>query len=230
MGAVATSGSSTGSADGASAPIMPHISLSAVDLDRLYPPMRAPADGQLDDLEDDDRDTTLQSGMRIAGEIRAAMLTSGRTRRRDPVGLVSPSLLCVTDRKQERWYPFVDENLSSMVPLRRRELAAEVRRPPVSGGVLDGIVPSGTIAASTSYRCTAAMAATDVAVALRTGSSDRARRKSLATSDPLEGQSGSPITQSRRCECLRFTSFGSKPLSCTRPCNLVQHTQLLYLT
>ena len=72
------------------------------------------------------------------------------------------------------------------------------RRPPISGGVLDGIDPSGTTAAATSYcRCTAAMAATDVAVALPTSSSSHTRGKSLATSDSLEGQSGSPMTLCR---------------------------------
>ena len=63
--------------------------------------MRAPADDQLEDLEDDDQDTILQSGMRIAGEIRTAMLTTGRTRRRDPVGSVSTSLLSVGGHRQE---------------------------------------------------------------------------------------------------------------------------------
>ena len=84
------------------APVMPHLSLSAVDLDRLYPPIRAPADDKLEDLEDDRRDAILQSGMRIASGIRTAMLTAGRTRRRDPVGLLETSLLCVCGHMQAR--------------------------------------------------------------------------------------------------------------------------------
>ena len=44
--------------------------------------MKAPADDQLDDLGDDLGDPIFQSGMRIASEIRIAMLT-GRARRRD---------------------------------------------------------------------------------------------------------------------------------------------------
>jgi hypothetical protein len=82
------------------APVMPHLSLSAVDLDRLYPRIRAPADDKLEDLEDDRRDAILQSGMRIASGIRTAMLTAGRTRRRDPVGLLETSLLCVDGHMQ----------------------------------------------------------------------------------------------------------------------------------
>ena len=91
-----------GNGDPVEAPVMQHLSLSAVDLDRLYSPIREPADDQLEDLEDDDQDTILQSGLRIAGEIRTAMLTTGRTRRRDPVGSVSTSLLSVGGHRQEK--------------------------------------------------------------------------------------------------------------------------------
>ena len=59
-------GSVHGSGSPTEAPVMPHLSLSTVDLDRPYPSMRAPADDQLEDLEDDGRDTILQSGMWIA--------------------------------------------------------------------------------------------------------------------------------------------------------------------
>ena len=64
--------------------------------------MRAPADDQLEDLEDDQRDPILQSGMRIADGIRTAMRAAGRTRRRDPVGALSTSKLCVSDHEQAR--------------------------------------------------------------------------------------------------------------------------------
>ena len=74
-------------------PAMPHLSLSAADLDRPHPPMRAPTDDQPGDLEHNLGDPILQGGMRIASEIRTAMLTEGRTRRRDPVGLLETSLL-----------------------------------------------------------------------------------------------------------------------------------------
>ena len=62
---------------------MPHLDLSPSELDRLYPPIAAPVDERLDDMADDTKDATLQNGMRIADEIRTAMMVQGRTRQRD---------------------------------------------------------------------------------------------------------------------------------------------------
>jgi len=70
---------------------MPHLDLSPTELDRLYPPILAPVDEQLDDMVDDADDSTLQRGMAIASSIRTAMMREGRTRRRDQddvVGMV----------------------------------------------------------------------------------------------------------------------------------------------
>jgi hypothetical protein len=64
-------------------PIMPHLDLSPSELDRLYPPIPAPVDERLDDMVDDMNDSTLQTGIKIADEIRTAMVTQGRTRRRE---------------------------------------------------------------------------------------------------------------------------------------------------
>ena len=47
------------------------------------PPVAASGDEQLDDMVDDAKDSTLQYGMRIAEKIRSAMMTEGRTRRRE---------------------------------------------------------------------------------------------------------------------------------------------------
>ena len=40
---------------------MPHLDLSPTELDRLYPPIPAPVDEQLDDMVDDANGPTLQS-------------------------------------------------------------------------------------------------------------------------------------------------------------------------
>ena len=48
-------------------PAMPHISLSPCDLNRGYPSIVAPEDGDLDDIvndDDDDDDKVLQAGLR----------------------------------------------------------------------------------------------------------------------------------------------------------------------
>ena len=81
---------------------MPHLDLSPTELDRLYPPIPAPVDEQLGDMVDDANDSTPQCGMAIASSVRTAMMTEGRTRRRDQddvVGMVLyPSALGATVR------------------------------------------------------------------------------------------------------------------------------------
>jgi len=72
---------------------MPHNSFEAHELDRLYPPIVAPADERMEDYVDDAADGVLQSGLRIAAGIRENMISKGRTRWRDDqfVGLVCES-------------------------------------------------------------------------------------------------------------------------------------------
>ena len=90
---------------GSGSPAMPHLDLSPSELDRLYPPIPAPVDEQLDDMVDDADDSTLQRGMAIASSIRTAMMREGRTRRRDQddvVGMVLyPSALDATVRSPQ---------------------------------------------------------------------------------------------------------------------------------
>jgi hypothetical protein len=72
---------------------MPHNSYETDELNRLYPPIVAPADERMEDYVDDAADNVLQSGLRIAEGIRENMISKGRTRWRDDqgVGLVCGS-------------------------------------------------------------------------------------------------------------------------------------------
>lgn len=74
----------------AEAPIMPRNRFASHDLNRLYPPIVAPADGRMGNYVDDCTDGVLQSGLRIAEGIRRVMTSRGRTRWRDDqsVGLI----------------------------------------------------------------------------------------------------------------------------------------------
>ncbi len=67
--------------DSDAAPAMPHLLLDAENLDLLYPPLEAPADDRLEDLVDDKDDVVLQSGLKIAENIRSDMHVRGRRRR-----------------------------------------------------------------------------------------------------------------------------------------------------
>jgi len=60
---------------------MPHLDLSAENLDILYPPLEAPADDRLEDLVDDKDDSVFQAGLKIAENIRSDMHVRGRRRR-----------------------------------------------------------------------------------------------------------------------------------------------------
>ena len=83
-----------GSGPHESDPQMPHNSYEADELNRLYPPIVAPADERMEDYVDDTADGVLQSGLRIAEGIRENMISKGRTRWRDDqngVGLVCES-------------------------------------------------------------------------------------------------------------------------------------------
>jgi hypothetical protein len=62
-------------------PTMPHLDLSAENLDILYPPLEAPADDRLEDLVDDKDDSVFQAGLKIAENIRSDMHVRGRRRR-----------------------------------------------------------------------------------------------------------------------------------------------------
>ena len=61
--------------------LMPHTAYTPSELARLHPPIPAPADEQLDDLQTDDHDSLLQHGLRIADQIREQTSQQGRRRR-----------------------------------------------------------------------------------------------------------------------------------------------------
>ena len=62
-------------------PVMPHIALTATELDRLYPPMVPAPEVDNPDLADEALDATFQAGMRIASQVEAEMATLGRIRK-----------------------------------------------------------------------------------------------------------------------------------------------------
>ena len=62
-------------------PVMPHIALSAEDLDRFYPALNPAAEVDDPDLEDEVQDQTYTTGLRIASKIELDMTQLGRTRR-----------------------------------------------------------------------------------------------------------------------------------------------------
>ncbi len=63
------------------ATIMPHLAFEQKDLDQKYPPLQAPDEDQLDDLQEDSHDTVLKTGMAIARKIRDQGQAHGRRRR-----------------------------------------------------------------------------------------------------------------------------------------------------
>ena len=69
---------------------MPHLECTPEELERMYPPIEAPPDDQLDDLQDDNRDGVYQRGLQVAEEIRQQ--TSKQGRRRRPVEEIAKSL------------------------------------------------------------------------------------------------------------------------------------------
>ena len=62
-------------------PVMPHIALSAEDLDRFYPALNPAAEVDDPDLEDEMQDQTYAKGLEIASKIELDMTQLGRTRR-----------------------------------------------------------------------------------------------------------------------------------------------------
>ncbi len=62
-------------------PLMPHLTYSDVELDRLYPRLEAPEDEQLDDLQEDADDHVYQHGLGVAAAIRTETEMQGRKRR-----------------------------------------------------------------------------------------------------------------------------------------------------
>jgi hypothetical protein len=70
-----------GQADGETSPIMPHLTHSPTDLDRLYPSLEAPSDEGLDDMVEPSADGVYQRGLAIAAEIQAQTAVQGRRRR-----------------------------------------------------------------------------------------------------------------------------------------------------
>ncbi len=71
-------------AEGETSPYMPHTQCPASALDSSYPPIEAPADDKLDDLENDSQDTVLQRGIATARQIREDTAKHGRVRK-EPV-------------------------------------------------------------------------------------------------------------------------------------------------
>ena len=62
-------------------PWMPHLALTADELDRRFPTLVAPDDEDPEDITKDTEDHMLQYGIKIANEISEGMLRHGRTRR-----------------------------------------------------------------------------------------------------------------------------------------------------
>ena len=60
---------------------MPHLAFGDVEMEELYPRLVAPADEHPDDPTVDISDLILQTGQRIADDIRSTMRTEGRWRR-----------------------------------------------------------------------------------------------------------------------------------------------------
>ncbi len=61
-------------------PVMPHVQLSAKELEEVYPKLVAPPDEQLEDFVQDDRDMVYQHGLSIAGKIQQEVEEQGRRR------------------------------------------------------------------------------------------------------------------------------------------------------
>ena len=63
------------------APVMPHLDLGQDELDAQYPPLQAPAEQHLEDLEDDHNDCVYQAGLKVASEVTRETQEFGRRRR-----------------------------------------------------------------------------------------------------------------------------------------------------
>ena len=61
-------------------PIMPHITHSTTELNEMHPSLEAPEDLSLEDFANDLQDTVLSKGMKIASQIREAVIRTGRKR------------------------------------------------------------------------------------------------------------------------------------------------------
>ena len=73
------------------APSLPHMAYSSEELDKAYPPLEAPPEEHLGDLEDDRADSTLQAGMQVAREIAENTRVHGRRRRPPEPKLAAPN-------------------------------------------------------------------------------------------------------------------------------------------
>jgi hypothetical protein len=62
-------------------PVLPHVTLEPDELDKQYPPMSAPPHDELDDIMEDADDPVLQTGLRLAEDIRQCKRLQGRLRR-----------------------------------------------------------------------------------------------------------------------------------------------------
>ena len=63
------------------APVMPHLDLGQDELDAQYPPLQAPAEQHLEDLQDDHNDCVYQAGLKVASEVTRETQEFGRRRR-----------------------------------------------------------------------------------------------------------------------------------------------------
>ena len=88
IGSVAGNGKESELSLGSESPAMPHLDHDTENLDAMYPPLEAPADDRMEDLIADRDDGVLQTGLKIAEEIRSDMLVRGRRRRDDGDGMM----------------------------------------------------------------------------------------------------------------------------------------------
>ena len=59
-------------------PVLPHVTLAPDEMDKQYPPMSAPPHDELDDIMEDADDPVLQTGLRLAEDIRQCTRPQGR--------------------------------------------------------------------------------------------------------------------------------------------------------
>ena len=99
-------------------PIQPHVTLAPAEMDKQYPPMNAPPHDELDDIMVDADDPVLQTGLRLADNIRQCTSLQGRLRRfkEDVNETNGPNTenvanICIIDKKRK--HGFNDYNCDS---------------------------------------------------------------------------------------------------------------------
>jgi hypothetical protein len=92
--------------DSSPSPVMPHLALFGQALDKAYPPMTVPDAEILQDLNIDEDDKTLQTGLREAVAIANEARDHGRKRRMSPTTQTSPT----TNKENENVVKLVEEH------------------------------------------------------------------------------------------------------------------------